>query len=274
MENDKGKTAEILTEIVTEETISKYMEFLGNEEIFGILNGRFSCMGVCDRKSGQPLGILTAEIHMSHIRVRRVRVLPEAEGTARALMDIVTDLPEDMALPVLFFGTDEDVDEKLLTESGFTETDCRYSCIEGSLTDFKAIEAPPKCDIGTLDQVPFPKVESFVLGSEHDRILLTPDGYLERDRFSDASLCCMDSGKVTGVILLEEKDDFIQIPYIRTKDGKALLFAFYVLRKLLTAEFAPDTKIRFLLCDGVGREAVNAIFPGGREKKIRGFRYE
>ena len=73
MASEKGKPEEIMTEIVTEETISKYMEFLGNEEIFGILNGRFSCMGACDRESGQPLGILTAEIHMDHIRIRRVR---------------------------------------------------------------------------------------------------------------------------------------------------------------------------------------------------------
>ena len=33
MASEKGKPEEIMTEIVTEETISKYMEFLGNEDV-------------------------------------------------------------------------------------------------------------------------------------------------------------------------------------------------------------------------------------------------
>ncbi len=279
MGNSKGKTAagqrEVLTEVLMEETIGKYMEFLRNEDIFGIMNGRYTCVGASDGESGQPLGILTAEIHMDHIRVKGIRVLPGAEGAARALLGIITDLPEDMEVSVLFLGTDEETDEKLLTESGFTETESKYSCFEGILEDLKEMEAPPKsCDIGTLDQAPLQKVEGFVLGSEYDRVLQVPDGYLDEDRFSDASLVCMDRGKVVGVILLEETDDLIHVPYIRTKDGKALLYAFYVLRKLLTSEYAPKAKIRFLLCDGVGREAVKAMLPGGREKKLRVFRYE
>ena len=265
----------MITEVITEESIGKYIKLLKNEEIFGILDGRVSAVAAWDDEKEQPQGVLTAEIHMNYIQIRRLYVLPEyqEEDTRHILMNIATDLPEDMKTPIVFCGTDDEIDETLVAEFGFKEISSKYSWIEGDLENYKEIKAPMKVfDIVTLDKAPMNRVQDFVLKSEYDRFIQVPDGYLEEGRFSDASLVCLNRDVIVGVILLEEMDQFIRIPYIHTKDNIALLYALYVLRKVLWMEYAPKAKLRFLMHDGIGRDALNLLMRPGEEKKIRIFR--
>ena len=267
----------MMTEIITEESIGKYIKILKNEEIFGILDGRITGLGACDDESGQPEGVLVAEIHMEYILLRRIYVLPDCqdEDLISRLMDIVTDLPEDLKAPIYYYGTDEETDATVLAQYGFKEIPNGYSCIEGFLEDYKEIKAPPKLfEVGTLDQVPKDSVQNFVLSSTHDRFMQIPDGYLDISRFSDASLVCYKRNIVVGVILMEETDDMIRIPYMYTKDNMALLYSLYVLRKVLFADYAPKAKLCFVMRDGIGREAIHALIRPSEEKKIRVFRHE
>ena len=265
------------TEIITEESIGKYLKLLRNEEIFGILDGRISGIGACDDETDLPQGILTAEIHMDYIRIRRIHVLPEyREGdTAHILLHVVMDLPEDLKMPFMCYGTEDEIDTELLSEYGFKEISTDYSWIEGLLANYKEIKAPPKAyEVGTLDKAPMDRVQRFVLESNYDKLLQIPDGYLEGDRFSDASLVCMDRNTIVSVILMEETDDTIRIPYMHTKNNLALLYALFVLRKLLNSEYESKARLQFLMHKGIGREAIRALIHPGYEKKIRVFRYE
>lgn len=267
----------MVTEIITEETIGKYLKLLKNDEVFGILDSRISGIGAYDDDSELPQGILTAEIHMEYIQIRRIHVLPEyREGdAAHVLLNVVMDLPEELKMPFLFFGTEEETDAELLSEYGFQEVSSDYSWIEGLLANYREIKAPPRIyEVGTLDQAPLESVQRFVLESDYDSLLQIPDGYLEEDRFSDASLICLHRNTIVGVILLEETDDSIRVPYIHTKDNMALLYALYVLRKLLYSEYASKAKLQFLMRDGIGREAISALISPGEEKKIHVYRHE
>lgn len=267
----------MVTEIITEETIGKYLKVLKNEEIFGILDGRISAIAVWDEEKEQPQGVLTAEIHTELILIRRIYVLPEYRDgeTGNVLMHIATDIPEEQRVPYVIYGTDDEIDETLLAEYGFSEVPSKYSWIEGVLENYKEIKVPPKAfDMGTLDKAPMDKVQDFVLKSDPDRFMQMPDGYLESGRFSDASLICMKNDAIVGVILLEELDDSIQIPYIHTKDNLALLYSLYVLRKVLWTEYEPTARLQFLMNDGIGREALTVLIHPSEEKKIRIFRYE
>ena len=128
----------MITEIITDETVGKYLGFLKNEEIFGIGNGRFTCIGVCDDNTEDPMGILTAEVHMEHIRIRRLFVRPGCprRKTAKMLISVITDLPDEMKMPVFFFGTEEETDPDFLAGCGFMELPfSRYSYFEGYLED-------------------------------------------------------------------------------------------------------------------------------------------
>ena len=267
----------MITEIITEESIGKYLRLLKNEEVFGILDGRISGIGASDDETDLPQGVITAEIHMEYIRIRRIHVLPEyrESDTAHVLLNVVMDLPEELKMPFLFCGTDEETDSELLSEYGFHEVSTDYSWIEGLLVNYREIKAPPKAyEVGTLDQAPMESVQRFVLESDYDRLLQIPDGYLESDRFSDASLICLDRNSVVGVILLEETDDSIRVPYIHTKDNMALLYALYILRKVLYSDYSSKARLQFLMHDGIGREAISALINPGVEKKIHVFRYE
>lgn len=267
----------MITEIITEDSIGKYIKVLKNEEIFGILNGRFSCVGACDEQTGLPQGILSAEIHMEYIQVRRVYVLPgyQEEDVAAELLEIITDLPEELKQPILYYEVEDLVDESLLSRYGFTEVKCGCSLIEGDLEHYKEIKAPPmNFSIGTLDQASPDMVRAFILASDYDKFLQIPDGYPDATRFSDGSLVIMAHGKVIGVILLEEMDDVIRVPYIHAKSNVELLYALHVLRKVLLSEYSLKARVQFLMRDGIGREAIRVLMDRGVEKKIRMFRYE
>ena len=265
----------MITEIITEETVKKYMPLLKNEEIFGIENERFTCFGACDEETGDPIGILTAEVYMEHIRIRRIFTSPKDKKTEKALISLVTDLPEDMKLPVYCFGTDEEIDEALLLESGFTEVPSDYSYIEGTPEDIKDLGTPPKvCEVRTLDRAPLTGVQNFITETQPDGILGVPDSYLDLNRFSDASLVAVNQHRIVGLLMVEETDDMIEVPYICATGNKVTIFLFYVFKKLLEAEYDAEARLRFVICDELKKVAINALMESGVEKKVRIFRYD
>ena len=267
----------MITEIITEESIGTYIKVLKNEEIFGILDGRITGIGARNEETGLPQGVLTAEIHMEYILVRRIYIRPEYSGgeTADGLIRIITDLPDDLKAPILLYGTEDTIDKGLLSRYGFTEMQSRYSLIQGELENYKEIRTPMKTyETATLDKAPIDQVQAFILGSDYDRFIQIPDGYLDAARFSDGSLVCLDHGRVAGVILMEEPDDGIRITYMHAKNNMVLLHAMYVLKRVLMSEYPPKARLQFLMKDGIGREAISVLMNPGAEKKVSIFRYE
>ena len=264
----------MITEMITGETINTYMNLLSNEEIFGIENERFTCFGACDEDTGEALGIITAEVYMEHIRIRRVFSMPKNTETEKALMAVITNLPEDMKLPVYYFGTDEEVDEELLLKCGFTEEQSKYSYIEGTPENLKEVGNPSRvCEFRTLDKAPLDGVQDFLTGIHPDGLLEVPDAYLDLNRFSDASLVAVSQHKIEGILLVEDTGDLIEVPYISARDNKVVILLFHVLKKMCSVEYGPKVRLRFVICDKMKQEAINALMKDGIEHKVRIFKY-
>ena len=264
----------MITEMITGETINTYMNLLSNEEIFGIENERFTCFGACDEDTGEALGIITAEVYMEHIRIRRVFSMPKNTETEKALMAVITNLPEDMKLPVYYLGTDEEVDEELLLKCGFTEEQSKYSYIEGTPEKLKDVGNPSLvCEIRTLDKAPLDGVQNFLSGIHPDGLLEVPDAYLDLNRFSDSSLVAVSQHKIVGMLLVEDTDDLIEIPYICSTDNNVAIVLFHIFKKICNVEYGPKVKLRFVICDKMKKDAISALMKGGIETKVRIFKY-
>ena len=264
----------MVTEVITEENRKTYMQLMKHEEILGIENDRFACFGACDEDTGEALGLITAEVYLDHIRIRRIISSPKDAETEKALMALVTNLPEELMLPVYYYGTDEEVDETLLLECDFTEVPSQYSYIEGTPEKLRDIGNLFRvCEVKTLDKAPLNGVQNFIIGTKPDNLLEVPDSYLNLKRFSDASLVAVDQHRIVGILMMEETDDLIEVPYICATGNKETIFLFHVLRKMCIAKYGPNARLRFVVCGKLKEIAIHALMKDGIVKKVRIFKY-
>ena len=59
-------------EMINDDIVEEYLDLLTSEEVFGCSNGRISCFGAYDEDTGEPMGVLTAEIFPEYIRIKRI----------------------------------------------------------------------------------------------------------------------------------------------------------------------------------------------------------
>lgn len=263
-------------EMINDDIVEEYLDLLTSEEVFGCSNGRISCFGAYDEDTGEPMGVLTAEIFPEYIRIKRIYVRHEFadEGVDEALIDIVTDLPDEARLPIYMFGTENEIDPEFLEDNGFEKVPSKYSYIEGKLGDYISVAASlGDGELKTLNQVPAEELEKYVFKTEHDAFMQIPEDYLDTEKFSEVSLVMLKKRLIEGAILLEEEENYIYVPYIQANDNKLLLYAFFILKKLLFTEFEPEDRIRFLICDGKGREALTRIIRNCEEYEIGIYRF-
>ncbi len=263
-------------EIVTGDIIREYMSILTTEEVLDCEEEKITCFGAYDEETEDIMGILTAEIYPEFIVIKRIYVCPdyEGKGVENELLAHVTDIPDELRLPIYIYGVEEEMDDELLTECGFSTIPSKYSYIEGLLMNYVEINAAlTEGELKTLDKIPMEELEKFVLQKDHDKLLQIPEGYLDTERFTEGSLVLLKRHMIDGAILIEESDGYINIPYIYAEDKRLLLYAFFILKKLLIAEFEPRAKLRFLICDGIGREAISRLIIDSNEKKIAIYKY-
>ena len=89
------------------------------------------------------------------------------------------------------------------------------------------------------------------------------------NRFSDGSIVCVKNKRVVALILMEEKDDSITIPYMDGDDLTYVYYGFSVLRKRLLEEYTPSEEIRFLICKENEKEVVEELMSHSKEKRIK-----
>ena len=266
------------TEVITRSSVKRYTELLSNAELFGIERGRYTCFGAYENETKEGIGVLLAEILPSNIQIRIIRVLPayRRQGVASGLMAAVTNLPEELQLPVYTYGTKEELEEEFLVAMGFQEVQEEYSYIEGVLKDFRKLPMPPKnsnLSIHTIDMVSEKMLVNFLLHAPKDDILQIPEKVPDKNRYSDGSIACMRENRLVAVILVEETDRDITIPYIFGNDREALLYGLAALRQAILEEYSPEVRIRFLQCGERGKEAIFKLLPNGTEEKIHIFKY-
>lgn len=271
---------EMKVEIITDEIMTRYMDFLTNSEIFGIESGRYTCFGAYEEtETGKECtGILSAEILPSYIHIERICVHPNYkwEDAVSTLMSVVSDLPDELKLPIITYGTAEELDADLLHAVGFRENQSVYSYLEGTLNDYQELPSPPKkgeYQVYPMDQISINRLSNIALQMRKDDYLQMPESNIDTNRFSAGSPVCMRDDVIEAAVLYEEKDQIITVPFIFGKNPKATLYCFSVFRNILMEEYAPGARIRFLIIEGAGKEAIMKIIQHTVEKQIHIYEY-
>ena len=264
-------------EIIEGDIIHNYIEYMTTAEFIECESGKITCFGAYDEETEEIMGVLSAEVYPEFISIKRIFVCPDfgREEVESALLDAVTDLPDEIRLPIYVFGTEDEIDEEIIEANGFMKLPSNYSYIEGQLKDFINLNASlTEGELKTLDKIPPEELENFIFHNSYDDLIQMPGGYIDMDRFSEGSLVLLKKHLIDGAILIEESDKYIQIPYIFAEDNRLLLYAFFILKKLLFTEYAPGAKLRFLICNGVGADAIKRIIRNSTEHNISIFKFK
>lgn len=263
----------IQTEIISSEELKRYLGLLDNMEILDMENGRYTCMGAFDDETQTGMGVLVAEVLTECIHIKRIYVKPEYRrmGVSKKLLQIITDLPEELKQPVVAYGVNEELDQGFLDAMGFHEIKSEYTYLEGSLGDYQKLPFPDKGSEYSLlpvDRVSANALKNYMLEIQKKKSIQIPELFAGDEQFSDGSIVCLKGHQIVAVILLDEAPQYIMVPFVFGKDKKAVLYSFAVLREELSGEYGPDARIRFLLNKGRGREAIEKIVANTIEKEI------
>lgn len=257
------------TEYVEGDRLFFYMPFLDEDEVTGILDGRFAAIGALDDPEEVPLGILVAQILPDYIRIRRVQV--ETPEVASALLSVVFRLPNELKLPFMAFDPSED-ELAYLMEAGFEETESRYVYLEGWTEELAEGPDPAAMQgkrVVCVDRVPGNELVDYLLRAEKDRCFIFPEPVPDPRRFSAGSLVCLKGGKIAGVLLMEEPEDIIQVSFLCAAGPEERDTLFIGMRELLFQEFGPGKRLRFLLDGGLQDRAFCERLPEGKKRAVR-----
>ena len=266
----------VLTESINFENIVRYMHILSNVEIFGISDERFSAFGAFDERTDSTIGVLVTEIFPEYIRIEKLYTVPDYRnnGVAEKLLNIIRTPLETKKIPIYIYTTDS-IDVSYIQSKGFERTDDNYCYIEGRLGDLKDIKLPSKNNaivFDTIETIPVKDLDRFIFRNPHDDLIQFPEGLVDTNRFSDGSLVCKVDGKIKAVMLIEEQDDRIDVTYIYGTDSRYVLNLFSLLKRLYMEEYTPQTRVRFLICNNMGREGIEKILVENQEKPLSVYR--
>ncbi|MBR4514258.1 MAG: GNAT family N-acetyltransferase [Lachnospiraceae bacterium] len=264
-------------EVIHEESVKKYMGLLTADEILGLEEDRFSCIGAYDEESGEALGIVTAQIQPRHITITRLFTAPEKRrmGVATALLDFITKLPEGVRMTFYVIATEAEADTDFLLKRGFTEARSKYSYLSCKLENFAGnaeVNKKDGVDIVTIDRVDPKFLSEYIYEHKPDTFFQLPEPELDMERFSDGSLCFVKDKKICGVMLLEEAENYNLISMVRYEDEESYDQLFAVMRMVLDSEYAPSSEIRLLICDEKEREAFGGFFEQSSELPVKIFK--
>ncbi len=261
-------------EIISDASLTRYLDFLTNEEVFAIRDGRFTGFGAFDPAQNRAAGALVALVLQEHILIKRFFAAPEydEEEITQELLDAVCNLPDDLKMPLLVYGTEEELNENLLKKLGFDAEESDYSYMEGTLGHFRRFPLAPErgiYDLRPLEEVPPRIVLSLAMKKRKNMSDWMRDEFPDVLWFSEASPICFKEKQIAAALLIEEDDPCITVQMMFGDDNRAIFYCFSALRDVLAGEFAAEERVRFLLYKQEGKEAISELITDAEEKKIR-----
>jgi hypothetical protein len=263
----------MVLELIREENISKYLGLIAGEDLFDMRSGSATCFGVYDEEADIAVSTLSASIYPDYIRIRRLYTIPEYRnrGIATELLNRVSNISSPP--PFYVFDVNPDSDMKFFKKRRFAKSPSHYSFITGKLGEVitESISEAELADmeIVTIEQVDPGELGKFVVYMGVDGLLQMPEAGFESERFSDVSMICKAKGKIVAAVLVEEKNSWIQITWMKGNINKALSAAFGAVIEAIKNEFDPSEDIRILVCDEKGRDDASSRFVSFSEDKIR-----
>ena len=262
-------------EMIDGSNLRDYMHLLDNEEIYGIRSGRLSGIGVFDEDGDRPMGFAVLEILPGYVSLRRLFVAGRCDKrrVSEEILEVVRSMPKEDRLPVFFFVTGNGGEElRLMQKNGFHLDEEDYTCKEVLLSGMKdiyvtGIENAGVC-IDSVADVTDEELYPFVFNSPYDPILQIPWFDIDRDRFADG-IVCKKNNRVTAVLLLEENDDYVVVPWFYGTDTISISICLARLKEIFSHDAEEDVTFHFLAAAGVRSTDPDDFFEEIRELPIQ-----
>lgn len=235
----------MLVKLVTADDIDVYMPYMGNEEIYGCLSGRYTVMGICEESHDKPAGFCVLEILPEYIQIHRIFVNEGEDGEAifGQLLEKIKDMPDADKLPIYIFG--RQMGEKI-KKLGFVECDSKYYYETAKLSDMKAISCKKKPGMRVMFAENIPEEISEELRQPGgDYFFQFPYADFDLESFG-GSIVCQKNGKITAYLLVEDGDKFVTIRKVYGKDRESLDACFNALKNTVSENYPSDVRLVFL----------------------------
>ena len=263
-------------EMITHDNINKYLSLLLMEEFFGIQSGRLYCFGAYDERNGTVQGLITAQICDDDIHIRRIYTVPEyrRQGIGSGLLQLITGLSVSAAFIVFVHGIE--ASPEFLLHRGFEEANSAYSYTYARPCDVRPSVFTDHHETGykirLLPDVNDREVGDYIFSGAYDRLLQFPEGFFDRERFSEGSIIVQKDHQIVAAVLLEETEGCTQISYMSGREPVALKKAFSTAIRCYESEYGKEADFRFLVCRERYQQIAEGLFESYHKEPIRIFR--
>ena len=242
---------------------NSFLEQMKGEEIQGIADGSLMGIGVYNQTDGKAEGFGIVEIFPEYIYIHRVRSIMDVKEKSiwSCVLEFIKNMPREDRLPVYTFVIEESSRGEL-KELGLIPDNKHFMYEMGIASDLKKLsfEKKPGMNVVTMEDVTEKEVLDFLLNAPFDRFFQVPYGDIKADKLS-GSIICKINDKIAAMLLIEDRDDFMKIPWFYYKEKNAMKACFYILKNLLDVDYDPDTKIVFL-DSGKNKKELKGYFSG------------
>lgn len=263
--------ANIAIEVIDSGVLSDYMPYMTNEEIYGCDTEKLVGLGAYDEADNKVLGLCIVEVLPEFILIHTLKTVSDGDAN-EVEKSLLTFIKEDPMLPIHIFVSKEDTKEcEKMKGHGFVaeESGCYY--LEGMLSDMKDIPAPDqkasKMKVTYVNQHPEEELLPFILNSPHDRFLQIPWSDIDSDRFGEGIVCSIRN-KISAVLLCEDGEEKVEIPWFHGISEQTDDACFYVLKNIYSREDEGDTCFRFLCTKNNQKELPDRYFTKMKKSEI------
>ena len=266
---------EIAIEVIDSDILADYMPYMTNDEIVGCDTGKFVGLGAFDVIENKVLGLCIVEVLPEFILIHDLKTVSD-EDANDVEKRLITFIKEDPMLPIHMFVSKDNKDEcKKMEKLGFQpeKSGCYY--MEGKLSNMAELPTPDKntsqMKAAFVNQYSEEELLPFILNSPHNRFLQIPWDSIDNDRFGDG-IVCTSKGKVSAVLLCEEDDDRVMIPWFHGISEQTTDACFFVLKNVFSKDNEGDINFRFICTEANQKESPDKYFKKMKKSEIYLFR--
>lgn len=243
-----GREVKLVSEVIEADNLNTYISYMNNGEIIGVMEGRLTGIGVSNELDKKPEGLGIIEIFPEYICIHRIDTCMDVSEQAilDSIVKHIRQMPKADELPIYMFETGEDRKTKL-EEVGFIRDKRQFMYELGMSSDLKKITFDKKSEMNVvlLEEVEEDEVLAFLMNAPYDPFFQIPYSDIKADNLS-GSIVCKNKDRILAMILVEDDDRFIKIPWYYYKDKDAADACFFVLKKLIKNDYDSDMPILFL----------------------------
>ena len=243
-----GRDVRLAAEVLGAEEMNVCISYMDNEEVQGILNDRLTGIGVYDETDGILEGFGIVEIFPEYILIRRVDTCLDVreEAILESVGSYISQTTKENKLPIYLLDMGGGK-KTSLQGTGFALDKKKFMCELGMSSNLKKIVLEKKNDMSVtfLEEVEEEEVLPFLLNAPYDSFFQIPYADIKADHLS-GSIICKNKDRILAMILIEDDDRYIKIPWYYYKDKAAMDACFLVLKNILKNDFESDMPILFL----------------------------